>query len=66
MLGLERRYVILTGSEDARPIKKTEFGLVIWRLKGVKFETQMQARDLQPFKGTTVMRDHGRITQVKP
>ncbi len=66
MLGLETRHVILEGDENARPIKKREAGLLLWRLQGIQFKTLMERRDLRPFKGTTVMRDHGRITQVKP
>lgn len=48
MLGLETRYAILKGDEDARPIKKRELGLLWWRLKGIEFDTLLEARDFDP------------------
>lgn len=54
------RWVIRGESEFARPVKVTESEVRPGEV------TLLEEKDLQPFHGTTVMRDEGKITQVKP
>lgn len=66
MFGLETRFVIRKDlGEFARPEKKREWELLFWKLQDIDFETQLSVRDLQPLRGTTVLRERGESRQVE-